>query len=69
MGEADRKMLKAAIKRSEADKVRHRVVPADVVAEVADKLVGLKGEVEEVLKEEKEEKLVNSFAFDLNRVD
>lgn len=62
MGEADRKMLKAAIKRSEADKVRHRVVPADVVAQMAEKLDELKGEVEEVLKEEKEEKLVRGFS-------
>jgi ATP-dependent RNA helicase DDX27 len=57
-------MLKAAIKRSEADKVRHRVVPADVVAKMAEKLDGLKTEVEEVLKEEKEEKMVGHSSLE-----
>jgi hypothetical protein len=56
-------MLKAAIKRSEADKVRHRVVPADVVAKVAEQLRDLTDEVQEVLKEEKEEKLVSALLF------
>ncbi|KAG8689904.1 nucleolar DEAD-box protein required for synthesis of 60S ribosomal subunit [Ceratobasidium sp. 394] len=60
VGEPDRKMLKAAIKRSEADKIRHRVVPADVVAKMVEKLDGLKIEVEEVLKEEKEEKMMRT---------
>jgi ATP-dependent RNA helicase DDX27 len=66
VGEADRKMLKAAIKRSEVDKIRHRVVPSEVVTSVVEKLDGFKEEIQEVLKEEKEEKLVSgSYACTL----
>lgn len=60
VGESDRKMLKAAIKRAGGeDKVRHRVISADAVAKWAETLDGLKDEVEAVLKEEKEEKAVS----------
>jgi len=59
VGEADRKVLKAAIKHSAGeDQVRHRVVPPDTVAKFAEKLESLKGEIAEVMKEEKEEKQV-----------
>lgn len=59
VGEADRKMLKAAIKHASAeDKVRHRQVPAEAVAKWSQKLEGLKDEISEVLREEKEEKQV-----------
>ncbi|QRV76537.1 DEAD/DEAH box helicase [Ceratobasidium sp. AG-Ba] len=67
VGEADRKMLKAAIKRSEADKIRHRVVPADVVSKMVEKLDSLKSEVEEVLKEEKEEKMIRTAEMELKK--
>jgi ATP-dependent RNA helicase DDX27 len=59
VGETDRKILKAAIKHSAGeDQVRHRVVPPDTVAKFAEKLESLKGEIAEVMKEEKEEKQV-----------
>ena len=59
VGEADRKMLKAVIKHSAGeDRVRHRVVPPDTVAKFTEKLESLKGEIAEVMKEEKEEKQV-----------
>ena len=61
VGEADRKMLKAAIKHSAGeDQVRHRLIPPDTVAKYAEKLEGLKGEIAEIMEEEKEEKLVRS---------
>lgn len=61
VGEADRKMLKAAIKHSAGeDQVRHRVVPPDTVAKLAGKLESLKGEISEIMREEKEEKQVRS---------
>lgn len=64
VGESDRKMLKAAIKRSAgADKVRHRVVAADALAKWKETLDGLKDEVEAVLKEEKEEKAVSPISL------
>lgn len=60
VGEADRKLLKAAIKHSsDQDKVRHRVVPAEAVSKWAEKLESMKLEISEVLQEEKEEKQVS----------
>ena len=59
VGEADRKMLKAAIKHSAGeDQVRHRVVPPATVAKFAAKLESLKSDITEVMKEETEEKQV-----------
>lgn len=64
MGEADRKMLKAAIKHgSGEDKVRHRVVPLEAVAKWYDKLNNMKDEIAEILQEEKEEKHVRYHCF------
>lgn len=59
VGEADRRMLKAAIKHStDADKVRHRTIPSDEVAVWTSRLDGIKDEITAVMKEEKEEKAV-----------
>ena len=61
MGEADRKMLKAAIKHSSGeDQVRHRQVPPEVVSRWTQKLDGLKRDITEILQEEKEEKHVSA---------
>lgn len=60
VGEADRKMLKAAIKRASGeDQVRHRHVPPEAVAKWAHKLEGLKEDISGVLHDEKEEKQVS----------
>lgn len=59
VGEADRKMLKAAIKHgSGEDKVRHRIVPLEAVLRWSEKLNDMKNEISEILQEEKEEKHV-----------
>lgn len=64
VGEADRKILKAAIKHSAGeDQVRHRVVPPDTVVKFAEKLESLKDEITEIMKEEQEEKQVCSDVF------
>lgn len=63
VGEADRKMLKAAIKQAEADQVRHRIIPSEAVTAVKEKLEGFKDDIQEILKEEKEEKLVSVIRF------
>jgi len=64
VGEADRKMLKAAIKRSSGeDQVRHRIIPAETIQTYVERLAGLNGEIAEILKEEKEEKQVRSSAL------
>jgi hypothetical protein len=67
VGEADRKMLKAAIKQSDASKVRHRVIPADAISSMADKLEALKDDVQEVLKEEREEKLMRQADMEIRK--
>ena len=57
VGEADRKMLKAAIKHSSGeDQVRHRIVPTEILQNWVEKLAGFTEEVAAILKEEKEEK-------------
>jgi ATP-dependent RNA helicase DDX27 len=59
VGEADRKVLKAAIKRSAGeDQVRHRTLSPEIVAKWAKRLESLKDEIAAVLGEEKEEKEV-----------
>jgi ATP-dependent RNA helicase DDX27 len=59
VGEADRKVLKAAIKRAAGeDQVRHRTIPSEIVAKWAKRLESLKDEIAGVLQEEKEEKQV-----------
>jgi ATP-dependent RNA helicase DDX27 len=63
VGEADRKMLKAAIKHSaNDDQVRHRIVPAEAISKWSEKLESLKKEIAEVLQEEKEEKQVRGLS-------
>lgn len=56
-------MLKAAVKSSPQDNVRHRVVPPEAVAKMAEDLANLKQEVQEVLREEKEEKAVRVLSL------
>lgn len=59
VGETDRKMLKAAIKRSSAeDQVRHRIVPTETIQTWVEKLALLKEDIAGILVEEKEEKHV-----------
>ena len=58
VGEADRKMLKAAIKQAEIGQIRHRIIPAEALASMSAQLDGLKVEAQEVLNEEREEKMV-----------
>ncbi len=54
-------MLKAAIKQSSNDQIRHRVIPPDAIGSTAEELENLRSEVSEVLKEEKEEKAVGTL--------
>lgn len=51
-------MLKAAIKQSQSDQIRHRIIPAEAVTAMSTQLEDLKDEIEEILKEEREEKMV-----------
>jgi hypothetical protein len=61
VGEADRKMLKAAIKHSAGqEQIKHRVIPSATLTKWATALEQLTDDVAEVLKEEKEEKQVGT---------
>jgi ATP-dependent RNA helicase DDX27 len=62
IGESDRKILKMAVKNARAS-VRTRTVPANVVAQLKDKVLQLEKEVDSVLMEEKEEKMVRFLFF------
>ncbi|TFK77079.1 DEAD-domain-containing protein [Pluteus cervinus] len=68
VGEADRKILKSAIKHGASeDKIRHRIVPADVAAKWVAKLEELKGEITGTLKDEKEEKALRQAERDVQK--
>ncbi|CEH15195.1 dead-domain-containing protein [Ceraceosorus bombacis] len=54
VGEQDRKLLKLAIKGSKEENIKHRLVPADHVNIMLEKLDQLKETVREVMSEEKE---------------
>ncbi|PWN33569.1 DEAD-domain-containing protein [Meira miltonrushii] len=67
VGEADRKMLKMVLKKSPADQIRHRLVPSESVIEVAATLNKLNKEVEAVLHEEKEEKMMKNAEMQVQK--
>ncbi|KAF7969342.1 hypothetical protein HWV62_27671 [Athelia sp. TMB] len=68
VGEADRKMLKAAMKHgSGEDKVRHRIVPSEAVSKWSEKLDELKDEISEIMQEEKEEKHLRQAEMELKK--
>ncbi|KIJ21730.1 hypothetical protein PAXINDRAFT_173799 [Paxillus involutus ATCC 200175] len=68
VGEGDRKMLKAAIKHSVGeDNVRHRVIPADVLARWAKKVEEVKADIVVILQEEKEEKQIRRAEMEVNK--
>lgn len=58
VGETDRKMVKQAIKKAPAESVKQRKLDADTVGKTLEELKNLKGDIEAVLSEEKEEKEV-----------
>jgi len=61
-------MLKVAIRHAATeDQVRHRMLPVEVVKQWSDKLVELKDEVSEVLREEKEEKQILQAEMELRK--
>lgn len=67
--EPDRKVVKQAVKvsRAQGAKVVSRQVPADEVTKWAKKIRDLEDEIEEVLKEEKEERALSITERDLKR--
>jgi ATP-dependent RNA helicase DDX27 len=62
VGEADRKLVKLAVKHADPDSVKQRSIPVDLVKEVARELEALEDEIAAVLAEEQEEKAVRGVA-------
>ncbi|TGZ84038.1 DEAD-domain-containing protein [Ascodesmis nigricans] len=69
--EADRKLVKSAVKsaQSQGGKVVSRVLDNDKVDAIDDKIRGLEDEVEEILKEEKEEKEIRQMEMQIKRTE
>ncbi|KAI0348024.1 DEAD-domain-containing protein [Trametopsis cervina] len=68
VGEADRKMLRAAIKYASGDdQVRHRQVPTEAVSKWSQRLEEMKDEISAVLQEEKEEKHIRQAEMELKK--
>ncbi|CAO3657267.1 unnamed protein product [Mucor hiemalis] len=67
VGEADRKMLKMAIKSSVGAQVKNRVVNHDVIQRYKQKVEGLGHEIKEVLAEEKQERAIRNAEMQLKK--
>lgn len=67
VGEADRRLLKAVLKRTPPEQVKHRLLPADVTQKVSDAIDSLKPEIEQVLAEEKEERALRQAEMQLQK--
>ncbi|KAI8350857.1 P-loop containing nucleoside triphosphate hydrolase protein [Blakeslea trispora] len=67
VGEADRKMLKMAIKSAQGSQVKNRVVNHEVVARYKQKIESLNDQIKEVLAEEKEEKAIRNAEMQLKK--
>ncbi|CAI2172882.1 16210_t:CDS:10 [Funneliformis geosporum] len=64
-GEEDRKLLKMVIKHSQKEQIKRRNIDTELIREYGEKLVDIKKKVVEVLKEEKEEKLIKQTEMEL----
>jgi ATP-dependent RNA helicase DDX27 len=67
VGEADRKMLKAVIKQAPVDQIRHRIIPGDAVAAMTAKLAELTDDITDILKEEREEKMMRQADMEIRK--
>ncbi|KAL9077855.1 MAG: hypothetical protein Q9157_003232 [Trypethelium eluteriae] len=69
--EPDRKVVKEAVKaaRTQGARIASRTVPAEKAEEWAERLEGLEGEVEEVLREEKEERVMAQAEMQVRKGD
>ncbi|RUS29133.1 hypothetical protein BC938DRAFT_481022 [Jimgerdemannia flammicorona] len=67
VGEADRKLLKLAVKSSQRERIKHRVVPPELIAKYREKLDGLKDQVKEVMNEEKEDRALRTAEMEMRK--
>lgn len=67
VGEADRKLLKMALKHSPAEQVKHRVISAEQATAWRTKIDSLRDDIREVMNEEKEEKALAQAERELSK--
>ncbi|KIY52754.1 DEAD-domain-containing protein [Fistulina hepatica ATCC 64428] len=68
VGEADRKILKAAIKHGSAeDQIKHRIIPPESIEKWSQKLAELQDDIVVIMKEEKEEKQLQQAEMELRK--
>lgn len=60
-------MLKAVIKQAATSQIMHRVIPTNSIQTCATRLEKMRGEVSEVLKEEKEEKMIRQADMEVRK--
>ncbi|KAJ2757631.1 nucleolar DEAD-box protein required for synthesis of 60S ribosomal subunit, partial [Coemansia nantahalensis] len=69
VGEGDRKMLKMAVKNSPKDRIKQRVIPADVLNKYRVKVEGLAAQVAQIVGEERDEKLLKDTEMQMAKAD
>ncbi|ORX63764.1 DEAD-domain-containing protein [Basidiobolus meristosporus CBS 931.73] len=67
VGEADRKMLRLAIKHSSKEKIKNRVLGQELVQKYKEKIDGLTEQVKEIMKEEKDEKMFRQAEMEVTK--
>ncbi|WFC94874.1 RNA helicase [Malassezia brasiliensis] len=67
VGEADRRLLKAVLKRTPPEQVKHRLVPAEAVQKMSTAIAALKSDIEEVIAEEKEERALRQAEMEMQK--
>ncbi|OZJ03277.1 hypothetical protein BZG36_03740 [Bifiguratus adelaidae] len=67
VGEADRKLLKLAVKSSPSSQIKHRLVPADLIGKFRAKVDDLTEDVKAVLQEEKEERALRQAEMEVKK--
>jgi ATP-dependent RNA helicase DDX27 len=63
VGESDRKLVKLAMKSAPPEMIKQRTIPPELVKQAADQLDELEKDVEAVMEQEKEEKMVRPFVL------
>ncbi|KAI8381562.1 P-loop containing nucleoside triphosphate hydrolase protein [Radiomyces spectabilis] len=67
VGEADRKMLKMAIKSAPSSQVKNRVVANEILQKYKARIEGLSTQIEEILQEEKEERALRQAEMEVRK--
>lgn len=70
VGEADRKMLKMAMKSANGgSQVKNRVVPPEAIQKYKKKIEKLSGQIKEILEEEKAEKALRETEMQIRKTE